>query len=382
MKIDFVYDSYGGVHGGAERFSHELVQYLKSRGHSLHIHTLGNADHVEVRDGVTVSTYAKPKRKGFLKDSQLYTLELNRIFAQKFSFYLEQSESSLVIAAGMLCIGAIEVAKNQAVTSMLYIHGLEAFSPDFFVNRVKYERASFFNVAFRFKLKWPIVKKYLAAYRHCYRQADHLVANSSFVSNLVESLEIRNDVQYFYPLFATSNEPTLMAKESKSADGAILFYKPQAIKGAALFCEVARAMPYRNFIVLGRLPTLFRWRIRSLKNIQHVRCADDMNVIWNKVSVVIGPTCFPEPFGRVFIEAGLRSIPSICTNLGGLSESAGTGGLYLPPFARVDKWVEKITSLEETTAYASYSLQAFNYASELLLSNAQVMESLFTGIFV
>ena len=59
----------------------------------------------------------------------------------------------------------------------------------------------------------------------------------------------------------------------------------------------------------------------------------DQEAIYSEMDVLVMPVLAPEAFGLVVIEAGLRGIPVIASDLGGLPEiiEAGAGGLLVPP---------------------------------------------------
>jgi glycosyltransferase involved in cell wall biosynthesis len=58
--------------------------------------------------------------------------------------------------------------------------------------------------------------------------------------------------------------------------------------------------------------------------------------------IVIIPSQWEEPFGRIALEAMLSQVPVIASKTGGLPESVGDGGILIDDYGNVDRWVEAI----------------------------------------
>ena len=107
---------------------------------------------------------------------------------------------------------------------------------------------------------------------------------------------------------------------------------PCAAKGAAIVAEVARRCPDVPFLCVST-----RWtrdseaEIQALKRLSNVVFASGVPSermdaqVWRRTRVLLAPSVWPEPFGLVAVEAALRGIPVLSTNLAGLRESNVTG---------------------------------------------------------
>ena len=91
-------------------------------------------------------------------------------------------------------------------------------------------------------------------------------------------------------------------------DGPILFVKPQAIKGVDLLGPIAARLPERQFVVAGTASKRTRARLQQHANITCQGWVDDMDGLYCAASLLLAPAQIPEPFGRVFVEAGLHVV--------------------------------------------------------------------------
>jgi len=93
--------------------------------------------------------------------------------------------------------------------------------------------------------------------------------------------------------------------------------------------------------------------------------------IFRGARVLLAPSVWEEPFGRVAAEALLNGVPPIVSDRGGLPEAVNGGGFALPlpsgltletrtpvPAAAVGPWLELIEELADDTFYAAASTRA------------------------
>lgn len=146
----------------------------------------------------------------------------------------------------------------------------------------------------------------------------------------------------------------------------VTFINPVPEKGAAVFAEIAARMPAVNFLVLkgkwshrdyagaGHLDAIAR-----LANVRVVPFTDDVAGIYRQTRLLLVPSQFPEPFGRVVIEAQAHGIPVVASDRGGLPFAVGGGGLVVAPADRADGYVEALRRLlDDGERYAALSRQA------------------------
>ena len=95
--------------------------------------------------------------------------------------------------------------------------------------------------------------------------------------------------------------------------------------------------------------------------------------------ILLVPSTFEEPFGRVAAEATINGIPPIVSDRGGLPETVGTGGIvlklpdwltpevgHLPTEAETQPWFDAVVRLwDDADAYARASAAALAEARRL-----------------
>jgi glycosyltransferase involved in cell wall biosynthesis len=145
-------------------------------------------------------------------------------------------------------------------------------------------------------------------------------------------------------------------------------------------------MPQRQFLFVtgNRADSRLLPQAARLDNIQLAGWTDDMSVHYLRTRVIIMPSHWSEPFGRVAVEAGRYQIPTIATATGGLPEAVGGGGILLPREARLIDWVRAIESLDDETRYnhlatlASEHVRGFRPEQTLEKFDSAIRES--TGL--
>jgi len=94
--------------------------------------------------------------------------------------------------------------------------------------------------------------------------------------------------------------------------------------------------------------------------------------IFSLTRILLVPSVFAEPFGRVSAEALINGVPPIVSDRGGLPETVGDGGIVLklpdwmtattrrlPNEAEVEPWFDAVTRLwDDDAAYAAASRAA------------------------
>ena len=79
-----------------------------------------------------------------------------------------------------------------------------------------------------------------------------------------------------------------------------------------------------------------------------------MEKVYKDTRILLVPSTWPEPFGRVIPEAQVNGIPCIVSNRGGIPEAAGKGGIVVNSF-RTDEWVSAVRQMDDEKAYKRYS---------------------------
>lgn len=70
-----------------------------------------------------------------------------------------------------------------------------------------------------------------------------------------------------------------------------------------------------------------------------------MRTVYRDAKLVLVPSRCAEGWGRVVSEAQVSGIPALASNLGGLPESVGRGGILVDPAAGIDEWERALARL-------------------------------------
>lgn len=136
----------------------------------------------------------------------------------------------------------------------------------------------------------------------------------------------------------------------------ITLINPSHIKGLSIVLKIAKSMPNKEFLLVGGNidPKL----IKDLKNVTVRKWTDNITNVYQETRLLLVPSIWPEPFGRVVVEAGLHNIPSIVSNRGGLPEAIGKGGIVINQLMDITSWINAINYFDDKHIYDKYSLAA------------------------
>lgn len=148
--------------------------------------------------------------------------------------------------------------------------------------------------------------------------ADEVIANSNYTADRYADRYPSLNPDVVYP-FVSADDYQISAKGEK-----ILHYAPNYEKGIDITLNIAENMPEQDFIVVGiKANEEVYKKMEEFPNVEYVGYVDDMREIYRCTKLVLYPSRWDEPFGRIPIEAGINGIPTICSGSGGLKESVG-----------------------------------------------------------
>jgi glycosyltransferase involved in cell wall biosynthesis len=179
-------------------------------------------------------------------------------------------------------------------------------------------------------------------------------ANSSFTAGEVQrTFGITCDV--IPPLVRRA------AYETESERTHVAFVNPHRAKGLRTMFALARRLPQCKFIVVECWP-LSQWDRAKLRiaakrigNITWCAATTDMRTVYHRARILLAPSRWNEGWGRVVTEAHISGIPVIATDIGGLPESVGGGGILIDRDAGDEAWADAVELLwNDPTVYAEY----------------------------
>jgi len=189
---------------------------------------------------------------------------------------------------------------------------------------------------------------------YSFKRSNLIVANSKFMAqNFSEKWGIEPEV--IYPLI---EEEDYLVSDELSREK-ILHVNPSQHKGIDITLEVAESSE-EEFMIAGNKPCEeIMKKLDQLENVEYIGFKKDMKEVYKKTKLVLMPSMYEEPFGRLPVEAGLNGIPTICSGRGGLKESIPNNSFCVKSNNPQD-YLEKIK--EVNNDYKSFCKTAKNDA--------------------
>ncbi|MFZ4541989.1 MAG: glycosyltransferase [Rickettsiales bacterium] len=151
----------------------------------------------------------------------------------------------------------------------------------------------------------------------------------------------------------------------------VTFINPQPSKGVDIALNIARECPEIPFVFCEGWPLesdarqKLEAQIAPLPNVTLVPNTGNMSEIYGKSKIVLTPSRWEEAFGRVACEPQFSGIPVVSSNVGGLPEAVGKGGMLVDPNAPIGDWVNAVKKLwSDDTFYKSKSAAAIQHMNE------------------
>lgn len=120
-------------------------------------------------------------------------------------------------------------------------------------------------------------------------------------------------------------------------------------KGVEIFVALATALPHVPFLVAGPVHHAWIERFRTLPNVHHVPFSPPRTVLAAS-RVVLVPSQWEEPFGRIAVEAMANGIPVLASRTGGLVEIVGDSPLGVSRFRDPAAWQRRLERLLASSA--------------------------------
>lgn len=142
----------------------------------------------------------------------------------------------------------------------------------------------------------------------------------------------------------------------------VVMVNPQPSKGGLIALALAEARPDIPFVFYeawsGDISEI-RQRARKLPNIEWRGPVLDPRKVYEEARIMLVPSQAEEAWGMVASEAQCSGIPVLGSDIGGLAESIGDGGIRIAPDASVDTWLQGLEQLwNDPERWAAYSTVA------------------------
>ena len=346
MKILYAGQSLSEPTGGGELSALAILRHLATHHEVLAVGG-GLADaHESGPEGIEFRNHALPPASGFFLQSGHTKREA--LFRCIIRDHLARFEPQLVLMQqpGFLLPGDLE----EGTRLVMFIRSGLCFGcwdPN--------------PVRWRSLLGSALTFRRFQKFRPLLQRADLIVSNSEYMR--AELLRRRGLQSVSIPPLVENVEP-FDAPVSSSSRPYVTMIGLEQWKGGGTAIELAKAMPRREFLfVAGNRanPGMVR-EAEKLENVKLARWTGDMSEHYMQTRLLLIPSRWAEPFGRVAVEAGRYAIPSIASATGGLPEAAGDGGILLPPRANTRDWLSAIESLDDASLHKQLASKAAEQA--------------------
>ena len=341
MKILFtVYSSLG--YGGAEVSMKLLAEGLKKRGHDVIIASTGD--------------YPGFKTYKFMRFRRFPLFYIHNLYLSSFlSNVIKKEKIDIIHAHDRSTIpGAIIAAKRCGIKSVIHFRDYWFVCPKSSCLMSNYKECYHCNLRNLLKcssvlrLPWNLYKYiYLKSIRNLLKQSDVKIAISSVISERLNSCNIKDSVVIPNPLTIENIKQSEHKGIIISFVGSLDYHK-----GIMNILKVIKEIQGVSFLIVGRGPleTAIRKFIRdnNLTNVDMLGYLpyNKIKEIYSKSDIVVFPSVWQEPFGRIAIEAMSFGIPVVGSNVGGIKNIIidGKTGFLVDP-VDIKGWKDKINLL-------------------------------------
>ena len=248
-----------------------------------------------------------------------------------------ESGYDLLLTQNILAPASVQAANELNIRSLFFIRsmaltGYEKYNPD--LSHI----SNVFRTDFGGRVQYPFLWKNFHDYGQAAAEATQAIANSEFTATKIKDL-FGVEATIIYPPIKLENY-----KVEHNQNGYITMVNPRAeYKGADIFLDIAGELPGEEFLLVGPISSeSIRSRAERMANVSHWEWCDDMREAYAESKLVVVPSRWEEPFGRVPAEAMVSGIPCVVSDRGGLPEVVGKTGEVVEQIDSVDKWVDAI----------------------------------------
>jgi glycosyltransferase involved in cell wall biosynthesis len=198
-------------------------------------------------------------------------------------------------------------------------------------------------------------------WKRAYSNADCVIVNSRFLASEIKKNYSVKEVRVFYPQVDVIENTSNASKEARreTLNPRIGFMSGPEYKGIKLVENLAAKMSNFEFHVFNS------GRCEKVGNM-HYYGYSTLKEIFGTIDLLLVPSAWNEPYGRVAAEAIVNNIPVLCSDRGGLPEAANSK-FFLVSSLDVDEWKTKLVQLISSPEVVCRELDK---ASELVKNTA------------
>jgi len=288
--------SYHPPKGGSTRSNLAWLRHLAGGGHDVLVVSAAEADGEAVKDGVTVRGVRDLSFRGGELVQAIETFGPDHV--------LVSSEDLSHVLLRRAASAAQERLIYLAHTPQWFPFGPESWHPD------------------------PGAASIL-------RRARAVVAIGEHMAGYIEQHLGRRPAVIHPPIYGRLPYREL----GRFGSGYVLLVNPCAAKGISIFLALAGRFPHVEFAGLAGWGTTLadRAAMRTLPNVRILETVPDIDEALAGARLLLMPSLWYEGFGLIAMEAMLRALPVLASDVGGLVDAKrGTG--YVAPVSPIRTW--------------------------------------------
>ncbi len=198
-----------------------------------------------------------------------------------------------------------------------------------------------------------------------YQQMNGFLVPSNYLKNyLIQESGLDLDCKVVYPLIE-NDQKYMNYKTSSNSKKYVTLINASNYKGLPIFIALAKKFPEVEFMAVTTWGSMEKHQYQELESLPNVKIQEPLmpvDPIYNMTKILLVPSLWDEAFGMVIVEAMLRAIPVLGSDVGGLSEAKLETDFLLPvnpyetingevPEQDIEPWAEALEQLLASDEY-------------------------------
>lgn len=203
-----------------------------------------------------------------------------------------------------------------------------------------------------------------------FRESDACVVNSLYMKRRFEKKYGRKFLVIYPELI---EEDFLVGGGTERKEKYIAGICGFPYKGADIFYELAKRMSHEKFLLAGNSLYEYHRKFEKLENVRILPYTRTKKFLGMSKAVLV-PSQWPEPFGRIVVEAAANGIPTLASLTGGITEIVRGTPLGVKNYKDPGSWEKKLSNILESETARSRNSSEGTRASRRFLKGRSSRE--------